>query len=529
VISGGATISGGLTASGTINLNAGGLLTNTNINTGISTGTVTIGGGTAPLVINSTAFDVTATGAVSGVTTLNAGGQITTGTGITVGALTGKTVTCGNTNYLGGMQVVGGVIVGIDQCRGVGLSDARLKENIVSLDNSIVDRIKGVNTVNFDFKCDDPAFQTMHEACDAERQTGVIAQELASIFPELVYQDDYGYYRVKYDALNIYALKAVSEIAQHVDSQGNVMAATVTTGGTLRMTAEGMLDNITGLNLLSGGASIRGGLNNNGGGITNAGEVLGVTTLTAQGIILSGNGTQNLLTLQKDNTGIFTVFNNGALEIRLDAQNTFAIKNAAGNDYFSVNTQGGLVQVGGTNADDKAVLLVLDNINMDGDPAGINGAQYYNSKLNKFRCYQNDHWQDCLAPTYSEYTLLAERQSWNQPAADSEFPGSPRTWVDLSQANQIRLLTQLSSPGASTATCRLQYASSNNGPWKDISDSVAALSLSTSGALKGEWSNIATEASQEVLVRVMCAGGTFGTTASPIAIPEFSNIKLQVR
>jgi hypothetical protein len=528
VISGGATISGGLTASGTINLNAGGLLTNTNINTGISTGTVTIGGGTASLVINSTAFDVTATGAVSGVTTLNAGGQITTGTGITVGALTGKTITCGNTNYLGGMQVVGGVIVGIDQCRGVGLSDARLKEIIVSLDNSIVDRIKGVNTVNFDFKCDDPAFQTMHEACDDERQTGVIAQELASIFPELVYQDDYGYYRVKYDALNIYALKAVSEIAQHVDSQGNVMAAAISTGGTLRMTADGMLDNITGLNLLSGGASIHGGLNNNDGGITNAGEVLGVTTLTAQGITLSGNGTQNLLSLQKDNTGVFTVFHNGALELRLDAENAFAVKNAAGDDQFSINTQGGLVRIGSVTADDKAVLLVLDSINLDGDPAGVNGAQYYNSKSNKFRCYQNGHWQDCLAPAYSEYTLLAQRQLWNQPAIDSEFPGSPRTWVDLSQANQIRLLIQLSDAGASTAMCRLQYALSNDGPWNDIAGSNAVLSINTAGALKGEWSNIATDAHQEVLIRVMCTGGNFGDI-SPATIPEFSNIKLQVR
>ena len=40
----------------------------TNINTGSSTGTVTIGGGSAPLVIDSTNFDVSSAGAISGVT-----------------------------------------------------------------------------------------------------------------------------------------------------------------------------------------------------------------------------------------------------------------------------------------------------------------------------------------------------------------------------------------------------------------------------------------------------------------------------
>lgn len=51
----------------------------TNINTGTSNGTVTIGGGSAPLVIDSAAFDVTSGGAVSGVTTLNTSGIVTVG------------------------------------------------------------------------------------------------------------------------------------------------------------------------------------------------------------------------------------------------------------------------------------------------------------------------------------------------------------------------------------------------------------------------------------------------------------------
>src|SRR5690606_9414481 len=99
-------------------------------------------------------------------------------------------------------------------CRGTGasLSDARLKENIVSLGDNILANIRNVNTVNFDFKCHDSAYADLYLSC--ESQTGVIAQELAAVFPELVEQGDDGYFRVDYDALNIYTLKAVTEIAK---------------------------------------------------------------------------------------------------------------------------------------------------------------------------------------------------------------------------------------------------------------------------------------------------------------------------
>jgi hypothetical protein len=76
---GGLTISG---AAASINNNSNFA---TDINTGSSTGTVTIGGGSAPLVINSTNFDVSSAGAVSGVTTLNASGLVTS-VGLNAGA-----------------------------------------------------------------------------------------------------------------------------------------------------------------------------------------------------------------------------------------------------------------------------------------------------------------------------------------------------------------------------------------------------------------------------------------------------------
>lgn len=102
----------GLTvAGGTVSLNAA---SNNaiSINTASSSGTVTIGGGSAPFTIDSTAFDVSTAGALSGITTINASGAITGATSTntinglvvnsgTLSAITGYTQTSGNFDQSG--------------------------------------------------------------------------------------------------------------------------------------------------------------------------------------------------------------------------------------------------------------------------------------------------------------------------------------------------------------------------------------------------------------------------------------------
>ncbi len=543
IVSGGASIvgstsvSGAFTASGgTVNVNVNGITTGTNINTGTSTGAVAIGGGLATFSLNSTAFDVSSTGALSGISTINASNDITTsgdvnvtGLGVyQINGISGETVTCSGNNYLANIQLIGGIITSYGSCRGVGLSDIRLKENVVSLDSSVLDKIKNVNTVTFDYTCDDEYFTQNNIGCDDEHQTGVIAQELAQIFPDLVEQDEYGYFRVKYDALSVYNLKATSELAKTIDSQGNVTSNTVATGGTIRLNAGGELDNITGLRLVGGGASIVGGINNNGGGVTEAGVIDGVTTLTAQSVKIRSNSFDNLLELTKDNQGVFTVFESGALQLRLTADEAFIVKNQAGDDFFSVNTEGGLVRIG-SELNQAGVLLVLDNVALDGDPVGVNGGQYYNTNLQKFRCFENSVWVNCIASLGSEYNIASVPFSWRQPVVNQEIPTEQQVWTDLSTANEFRMVANVRDTGAINAACRLEYTTEGRGYWRSLSDDDDyLLPVSASGSIRSDWRKISVPAQQDALIRVVCRNGD-STNDSNGTVLKIDSIRMQVR
>ena len=603
VISGGATIVGGLNASGgTISLNDGGVLANTNINTGLNAGTVTIGGGNTSLTINSIGLDLTSAGALSGISGYSQGsgnfaisglGTFSTGTGaislngavtagsnltvtglstfngnVTIGTgdiltfngeaftdLTGNGLSRSVTSTLTIDATTAGTVVGTGSNSGLvvaadgvslirgcsnnqilkwsttgpqwncaadnsGLSDSRLKKNIVSVDMSVLSRIRDINLYSFDYDCTNPAFQTMH--CDTEHQeAGVIAQELIQQFPELV-MDVNGHYEVNYDALGLYNMKAVGELADQVDALSSTTQHNeIVTNSVLRMTSNGALQNITGLTMNSGGASIVGGLNNNGGGITSVGALTGVTSIGAQSISLAAAADGNLLTLTKDGQGVFTVFNSGALQLQLDSAQALAVKSANGDNVLNVDTLTGRIKIGSGN-NGKTVLFVLDSKSTDGDPAGVNGAQYYNSKMNKFRCYQNDKWQDCLQTAFSEYSLVTQHLLWPQPSGDTELPGENRTWIDLGNANQIRTLANVTVAGASGASCRLQYSLTEVNPtWHELTS--GSLAIDHTGALKTDWLPIDVDAKKEVLVRVMCNGGNGVTT------PDFTNIRAQVR
>src|SRR5581483_11634500 len=83
---------------------------------------------------------------------------------------------------------------------------------------------------NFEYDCSTPYFTDYNNYCDGTtEQTGVIAQELQTLFPSLVQNSGYAdYLQVNYDGLAIYTLKGVAELANFIDDQGNANFATLT-------------------------------------------------------------------------------------------------------------------------------------------------------------------------------------------------------------------------------------------------------------------------------------------------------------
>ncbi len=515
------SLSGGVTATGIINLNNNANFA-INLGTGTSTGAINIGGGSNALTINSTNFDVTSAGVVT------ATGNITTSGVYRQGASNGVTVTCTGSQYLPAPVVKGGIITGNAACAGIGLSDQRLKKNVAALGDDVLSSISAVNTVSFDFKCDEAQYANVGMDCITPgKQTGVLAQQLAQVFPELVYQDENGYYNVKYQGLSIYTLKAVQQLDQKVNAVSAAAAATasvnqVKTNGVVRIDQNGQLQNITGLNMVGGGASVVGGLNNNNGGIANAGAISGATTIAAETIKLTATGTNNLLELKKDGNGVFTVFNNGALLLQFDSDHAFAVKDAAGTGIFNVDSAAGKVSVGSAN-DSKTVLFVLDKRSLPDDPPGELGASYFNTKLERFRCYDGK-WRDCLPAGDITDPFVLSKITWNLPAADTEFPDTPRMVSNLEQAHQYRIRTRLLTAAPSGAKCRIQYAASDNGPWNDLVEGGGGeLAIDTAATLKSDWFTIAKDArKQDVTLRFMCRAGNGQQTV-------FNGVSMQVR
>ena len=86
------------------------------------------------------------------------------------------------------------------------------------------------------------------------------------------------------------------------------------------------------------------------------------------------------------------------LEVEANASQTANILEVTNNggtlDYLTVQGDGDVV-VG--EADTIGQLFIVDIKTDAGDPAGTEGAIYYNDNINKFRCYQNTGWTDCIS------------------------------------------------------------------------------------------------------------------------------------
>ncbi len=561
IISGGANISGGISIAGGATISSGGIaVTGASSISGTlsASGTLTISAGGASITggLNNNSGGITNAGAVSGATTVTASGNInTTGGGLQTnsvtrltnagalqnistitasgninttgvyqqGGLSGITQLCATGERIQGADIRGGILVAAN-CVSGGFSDIQLKENIISLDNSILDGVSLVNTVNFDFRCEDPEYASLN--LDCERQTGVIAQELAEIFPELVYEGDDGYLRVRYDALNIYTLSAVSELAKIINSSGTVSAKEIKTDGAVRVSRDGKLTNITGLSLVSGGASIAGGIDNNFGGLSNVGAIDGVTMINAQSMTLQAGQQESALRIIKEDEAVFTIADNGALEIVASDAHAFGIRSSSGESIFRVDSKNGLVYIGSPSASAETVLLVLAGRDDASDPEGVEGAQYYNRATQRFRCYQEDRWQDCIPSVISEYMLLSATSSWQASAEMVAVDAASQLWLDVSSVHEARLQLEIRQlPNAQPLLCQIEYATEQDTTaWKSLFEKP--VTIDKASTIRSTWQVLPEElhdSNEEILVRLSCA-----SEAGEIAV-TVQSARLQVR
>jgi cell division protein ZapA (FtsZ GTPase activity inhibitor) len=99
-------------------------------------------------------------------------------------------------------------------------SDVRFKKNIETIDDSLLNKLAGVQVRQYNMKVD---------ADGTQKQIGFIAQNLETIFPSTVMTDEQGNKSVSYSALTPILTQAMQELNLKVDTNQTNTIATVTT------------------------------------------------------------------------------------------------------------------------------------------------------------------------------------------------------------------------------------------------------------------------------------------------------------
>jgi hypothetical protein len=84
---------------------------------------------------------------------------------------------------------------------------------------------------------------------------------------------------------------------------------------------------------------------------------------------------------------------------KTDSTNAFQIQNSSSIALLVVDSAGKNIQIGSSTTDTNAVFITLDSYSTAADPtAPANGAMYYNTSTNVFRCRENGVWKNCIDP-----------------------------------------------------------------------------------------------------------------------------------
>ncbi|NTV55072.1 MAG: hypothetical protein HGA16_01060, partial [Candidatus Moranbacteria bacterium] len=194
-------------------------------------------------------------------------------------------------------------------------------------------------------------------------------------------------------------LRTAGTITKGIDISGTVgtgisIGSSVTTGiafaGTTNTIDMNNASNST-LSITNSGTGVASVSVEAGGSYTGAGAVT-LSSAAATGLTIDSGTTGNLDIGTGANAKTITIGNaTGATAVNINS-GTAGIKLQVAGTGTTGTVQIGEGGAGSTTPD----LLALDVKSNTGDPTGYEGAMYYNTADNKFRCFQNTAWTDCI-------------------------------------------------------------------------------------------------------------------------------------
>ena len=239
------------------------------------------------------------------------------------------------------------------------------------------------------------------------------------------------------DAINFTGATANTVSGNNVDGSGG-------SGDGFRLTASSNNNTINGNNFRNTGgattndaiyidASDSNTITNNGladASCTTNCYAINIFNSTSDNTYLSGNTFNGSATINDAGTG--TIYANqsktaGGLDVlykQAASAIAFQIQNASAKELFTADSSNSFIQIGSATTDNTAILFTLDQYNQASDPFGINGAMYYNTNTNKFRCYQSGAWADCIGSGSGANTTLSNLGSTNINAALNTTAGN---------------------------------------------------------------------------------------------------------
>jgi len=128
----------------------------------------------------------------------------------------------------------------------------------------------------------------------------------------------------------------------------------------------------------------------------------GATGGTGADVITIGSYLNSSGTTIKGGTGNINLLTNNLstsviAKSNVDTTAAFQVQNSSSVGLFTVDTSGNQVYIGPSGGDTSGTLVILGNKTNSGDPTGVNGAMYYNSSMQEFRCYRDGSWAACGA------------------------------------------------------------------------------------------------------------------------------------